>query len=423
MFVARAGCASGTRVCALCAVPGDDLFGVCIDINTRRSHATTSDARAMNALMVSNYPSDTGYAWWLMEHFWRILGDMVADRGGRAYVAYPRIAGLSERIRNSALEPIELTLPWATYQQRADARRFIRERKIDLVYFTDRPYATRQYAHLRRYGVRHIIVHDHTPGDRPPMTGARGALKALRNRMPWFCADRVLTVCELMRQRSLLNGRIPAHKCFAVQNGIAPVRPNPAASRRLRAELGIPDQAIVVVTSGRAHPYKRFDFVIDVAHRACPMAPDLELHFVLAGDGPSMVELEQQVTRLRLQRRVHLLGFRRDVHDVLGAANIALHAALGEAFSLAIVEYMSAGLPVLVPDIPSVRQAVTDGVSGFVFPSTDPDAAAKAVVALARDRALRRSMGCAARHRANTEFSLERCTAEFRAATEDLVSA
>jgi glycosyltransferase involved in cell wall biosynthesis len=377
----------------------------------------------LNALMVSNYPSDTGYAWWLMEHFWLTLAELFARRGGRAYVAYPRITTLSPAVQCSSLQAVELTLPWTNREQMHEARQFIDDHDIGFVYLTDRPFHHPQYLALRRFGVRFLTVHDHTPGDRPPSVGVRGALKAMRNRLPWINADRVFAVSELMRERALTNARIPAGRCVTVLNGIRPVRVARDAARRVREELGIDDDTLLVVSTGRAHPYKRPEFVIDCAARLRDRAPELPVCFVLIGDGPSMQALRDQVRRLRLGDTVRLLGFRRDVHAILGASDVALHAALGEAFSLAIVEYMSAGLPVLVPDIASVRQAIRDGETGLVYPRDDIDAAADALLALARDHQARESMGRAARRVADCRYSLERCTAAFRAAVEELITA
>lgn len=363
--------------------------------------------------MVSNYPSDTAYAWWLMEHFWKTQADLFNQAGKKAYLAYPEITFLSETISNSPIETVELTFPWHSREEAIQARKFLSDKNITFIYFTDQPYFNPQYAVMRLQGVQRIVIHDHTPGDRPPILGFRGAWKAIRNRLHWFTADKVLCVSELMRQRNMANGRIPAHKCTVVQNGIQLVTCNKGENIKIRESLGVVASTLLVITTGRAHSYKRFDFIIQCANTLRKQAPELDAIFLLVGDGSALIELQDMVARYNLEGTVRLLGFRTDVRDLLCASNLALHAALGEGFSLSIIEYMSAGLPVLVPDIPSVSQATKHNKNGYIYPKNDTEIVAKYIHELAVNKELQLSMGTEAKMEANRKYSLEQCTKKF----------
>ncbi|MEQ8535176.1 MAG: hypothetical protein RIB86_25190, partial [Imperialibacter sp.] len=72
------------------------------------------NANKGNILLVSNYPSDVGYAWWLMEHFWALLASHYERQGSKAFLAYPSIRELPPTIRHSNLHPIEMTIPGTT---------------------------------------------------------------------------------------------------------------------------------------------------------------------------------------------------------------------------------------------------------------------------------------------------------------------
>ena len=126
-----------------------------------------------------------------------------------------------------------------------------------------------------------------------------------------------------------------------------------------------------------------------------------------------MTDLQQLVDNLGLNDRVKLLGFRTDVHDLLCSSDIAFHAALGEGFSLSIIEYMSSRLPVLVPDIPSVKQAIDDGITGFVYPTNDENATALLLRNLVNEPSSRAEMGLQAKKTADTFYTLDQCTASF----------
>lgn len=373
-----------------------------------------------NILLVSNYPSDVGYAWWLMEHFWVLLAEHFAAKGKQTFLAYPSITKLPPTIRDSSIHTVELSIPGRTASEQQALKVFIQENNITDLYLTDRAWFSLSYAKLRAWSIKNIVVHDHTPGDRPPVRGLKGWIKAVRHRLPQVCADAQLCVSSLMRQRSIHNGRIPPERCHVVQNGIPPVQPSEKNREDLLSSLGIPSDSTICITTGRAHPYKRFNFIIDVAAELQQELPDNKLVFLLIGSGPALEELRDKVTQSDLQANVCLPGFRSDAKDFLSAADFAMHAALGEGFSLSIVEYMSAGLPVLVPDIPSVRQAIDHDLNGLVYDKDNVKQAAAHVKALYADTNYRRKLGDNAKTTANTRYTLENCTREFKAACQQV---
>ncbi len=363
-----------------------------------------------NLIMVANYPSDTSYAWWLMEHFWVTLATEFETYGKKAFLAYPKITSLSETIRISTIEPIELTLPWKSAAQAWRAINFLRKNNIKSIYFTDQKYFNFKYFLMRLCGVKHIIVHDHTPGDRPAIHGLKGTVKKLIHALPWFTADKILCVSKYMQQRNIANIRMPAHKCVVVQNGIEPINCSGTNNATLRKELNVSARSILVTTTGRANPYKRFDFIIESANELKKQSPASEAIFLLVGDGPSLTDLQKQIHNYKLDDTVFLLGFRTDIREILCASDIAFHAALGEGFSLSIIEYMSAGLPVLVPDIPSVSQAITNAKTGLIYKRDDPKEAALCISNLVNDKKKRLAMGAAAKAEADKKYNLKQCT-------------
>lgn len=372
-----------------------------------------NNSKTGSLLLVSNYSSDTAYAWWLMEHFWASIAENFTSADCKVYLAYPEVSTVSETIANAPIEVIELTIPWKTSGQSSRAQHFIREKNISFIYFTDQRYFNFKYIMMRYRGIRHIVVHDHTPGDRPPVRGLKGALKTARNRLPWITADRVLCVSPLMRKRNITNARIPKHKCLVVQNGIQAVDCERNNKATIRESIGVSNKSLLVTTTGRAHPYKRFDFIIESAKQLKIKSPQCDVIFLLVGDGPAMPELQEQIHSYGLEKTVILLGYRSDVRDILCASDIAIHAALGEGFSLSIIEYMSAGLAVLVPDIPSVSQAIKHNKTGLIYNKDDPKSAASCIELLANDSKQRLDMGKAAKIEADDTYNLKQCTQTF----------
>lgn len=129
------------------------------------------------------------------------------------------------------------------------------------------------------------------------------------------------------------------------------------------------------------------------------------------------------VQDLHLEDRVSWLGVQppEAVAEELRAADIFLHTSHSEGISNAVLEAMACGLPVACTDAGGMREAVRDGIDGFLVPVRDVEAMAEALVKLGQDAELRRRMGEAARERVLEEFTLERQTREWRALYEGLM--
>ena len=374
---------------------------------------------AGNLLCVAVYEPDVGYAWWLMEEFWLELASLCRERGLRCVLAYPNDGQVSDRILAAPIDVIFQDFLDRSPSGVQAACQLLRRRDIETVYLTSEPFFALRYRAWRACGVRTIVSHDHNPGDVQPVGAIRGAVKSLRNRFRPATCDLYIALSPLMLKRAVLSGRIPRKRCRVVQNGIRPIDCGVEEESSLREELELQATQSVVVTVGRANPYKNIDFIMRVAERLHATGRD-DIVFVHVGDGPALEELRTQAREAGLlDRTFFFLGRRNDVRSLLCGCDMALHPARGEGFSLSILEYMSAGLTTLVPDIPSVSQAIVHGQTGLVYAPDDVDAVSDLVGDLARDRGRVERLGQAARDEVLRKYSLERTRREFR----DLVEA
>tara|TARA_R110000851_G_scaffold302714_2_gene460048 strand:- start:27822 stop:28967 length:1146 start_codon:yes stop_codon:yes gene_type:complete len=373
-----------------------------------------------NLLLASNYSSDTGYAWWLMEFFWLILAERPAFQA--TYLAYPKIKSVPPAIERSSINTIELDFNAQNKGSTKKICQFIKRNNIKFLYLTDQPYFSWRYIEYRLAGVEQIIVHDHTPGDRPEITGIKGLVKAFRNRLPLATADMVLNVSPLMQRRSLLNGRIPSQKCVSIQNGIDVKAPEDwlytkNSEQHIRSELSLSADSIIVVTASRLHPYKQVDFAIQTFVGALQQTKR-DLHFIIIGNGPD----EDQLKNMRETRenfdRIHFLGYRKDVPSILADSDIAVHCAKGEGFSLSIIEYMYQKLPVLVPDTPSVCQALEHQKSGLVYQAGNLESATSNLLELVENDNLRQTMGQNAQDTCLEKYTINQTKRQFTRALE-----
>jgi glycosyltransferase involved in cell wall biosynthesis len=366
-----------------------------------------------NILLVANYDSDVGYAWWLMENFWALIARDAHARQRACLLAYPRIGRVPDAIRSAPIEILERRVAPSGPRGALATGRFLRARRIRAVYLTDWPALHWNYLWWRLAGVRSIVLHDHSPGDRVPTRGLKGALKALLHRLRVFSPHHFVGVAEHVRRRHIENLRVPAARCSVVENGIVPFTADRSRRAALRAEFAIPEHAVLVILVSRATTYKGLDLAIEVCQRLATARPGNLIHFLHCGDGPELEQLRLRASQPALQGSFHFAGRRTDVHALLAASDLAFHPSRGEAMSLAILEFMCAGLPVVLSNLPSVSAAVVDGETALLYAAENAAAAAAAIARLADDAELRARLGHAAAERCRQRYTLEQANAAF----------
>jgi glycosyltransferase involved in cell wall biosynthesis len=185
----------------------------------------------------------------------------------------------------------------------------------------------------------------------------------------------------------------------------------PRDKRKARAVLGLPDGAHVLVFAahgGRTNPWKDFSTIEAAAVHACQML-DRQVILVVIGGLPGSEELGS----LRIHYVPHLSD--RDVlASYLAAADVCVHAANADNFSLWLSESLACGTPAVSVRIGGIPEVVKDGVTGLVVDRGDVSAFARALVTLLRDDELRTSMGKAASEYAIRHLSLDRMIGDYR---------
>jgi glycosyltransferase involved in cell wall biosynthesis len=142
----------------------------------------------------------------------------------------------------------------------------------------------------------------------------------------------------------------------------------------------------------------------------------VDVHLVIAGDGPLRGQLERRAIELEIADRVHFVGAVDDVRPLLAALDVFMLPSVAvESFSNAALEAMSMGRPVILSNIGGAREMITDGVEGYVVAPTELAARLPAIISqLYADRRKRLQMGVAARQRAVTCFSVPAMVAGYR---------
>jgi glycosyltransferase involved in cell wall biosynthesis len=220
--------------------------------------------------------------------------------------------------------------------------------------------------------------------------------------------DGLICVSEAAHSTFLQRG-LRADRLCVIRNGI---QPRPARPDRpgVRASLGLEPESRIVLTVARMTRQKGHRFLADAAPTVIRHHP--EVHFVWVGRGPLQRKLRDQVDRLGLSGRVHFVGERHDVPDLLAASDLFVLPSQFEGLPLSLLEAMAAELPVVATRVCGTAEVVCSGCSGRLVQSEDPSDLAAGILEALEHPELAASWGRAGRLRVEQEFSSARMASE-----------
>ncbi|MCW5886761.1 MAG: glycosyltransferase [Anaerolineales bacterium] len=219
----------------------------------------------------------------------------------------------------------------------------------------------------------------------------------------WLCT-RMVCVSNAVRSGALRHEGAQAHKLVVIENGIVPVvaQPLSAAERaRLRASVGAGEQQTLCLTVGRLTVQKGHSYLLD----AIAQTTQPELVFAFVGHGPLDAELRAKAQHLGIASRVHFVGVRSDVAQWLSVADVFVQPSLWEGMSLALLEAMFAGLPIVATRIPATAEVLAHENTGLLVDPEQPQAMAQALDRIAADAALRQRLGQQAQRVAQQQYT------------------
>jgi len=240
-----------------------------------------------------------------------------------------------------------------------------------------------------------------------------------------FCArfaQAIIVVAESDRGDGLSVGVGRPEQYELIRSGIEieAYRDVPLDRAAARRRISVPAGAFVVGTVGRLSRQKSpLDLVAAFAKLA---AGHPDAHLVLVGDGPQRTEVEREVARAGLTDRVHLLGLRADVPEILPAFDVFALASRWEGLPRVFPQAMAAGLPIVATRVAGAPDAITPGENGWLVEVGDAQTFGAKLVALADDPVLARSMGQRGRARVE-EFSARRMVDRLESLYTRLVEA
>ena len=221
-------------------------------------------------------------------------------------------------------------------------------------------------------------------------------------------SHRVTVNSKAVWKDTIQRDHIDPLKLTLIYNGVDSEPFDSARSERttVRRQLGLKDNEPVIIAVANMIPYKGHADLIAAAKQVLATIP--ESRFLLAGEDRGILkDLKDQVNSLEISERVMFLGQRNDVPQLLAASDLSVLASHEEGFSNVVLESMAAGLPVVATGVGGNREAVLDGVTGWLVSPGDPEAMAEKIVLTLNDLAGAKIKGDQGRLRVKQLFTVE----------------
>ena len=209
--------------------------------------------------------------------------------------------------------------------------------------------------------------------------------------------------------------------CILIRSGVdfADFRAVRIDKLQKKIELGFDPSDKIVGVVASFTPAKALHFFLEAAGKIALEVP--RVRFVMVGDGSLRPRLEAQASRLGISTVLRMLGWRRDVPELLRTFDVFLLTSLWEGLPRSLVEAFLSGVPVVASQVDGVGEVVRENVNGFLVPPGNTAAMAAAVIRLLKDEALRQSMGERARSSVE-DFSVEKMLKDYSDLYERIVA-
>jgi glycosyltransferase involved in cell wall biosynthesis len=249
------------------------------------------------------------------------------------------------------------------------------------------------------------------------------------NQLLWRMADGGVAISDAIARFTVEVEGAPKAKIQRIHYGLEAAKPLDRAAARtaLLGELNLPHPLAPSPNSGRgneaAQPVligiacrlieqKGVTYAIQAFARVAERFPNA--HLLIAGEGDLRAALEKEAA-LKLQNRIHFLGWRDDIPAFMAALDIFLSPSLWEGFGLVLLEAMAQAVPIIGSAVSAIPEIVVNGETGLLVPPRDVTSLTDALDQLLADKPLRQFMGMQGQDRVETRFSAARMVDETAA--------
>ena len=298
-------------------------------------------------------------------------------------------------------------------------RAYVQQHDIDLVHSHSPRTAIHTFFALRRMSrvphmqTRHLLA--------TPQSRRLGLVYTAVDRASLFMSDLVVPVSKTMGEQIRAIPGLDARKIEPIQNGVDTRRFFvPEVRQSVRKELGLAPGDAVIIFAGRLEVMKRVDVLLSAL--AAQLAQFPNTHLLIVGEGTLKSELMAQAQGLGIADHVRWLGFRRDVPQLLAAADIYAQSSNNEGLSLSILEAMAAGKTIVSTDVGAAREVLEHDITGLIVPPDDTTKFAASLRTVLDDPQKASHLAQNARRVVNDQFSVEKMADSYNQAYQRLLA-
>ena len=230
----------------------------------------------------------------------------------------------------------------------------------------------------------------------------------LRYRLTYNSLIKLIFVNSFATKNTLLKSALwlKDEKIKVIHHGIDYQKYSETNNTDLRNQLGISQQDLIIGFIGRLSVQKGVKYMLDAFSLVAEKFKDV--HLVIAGTGELEGMVKEFVTKFNLENRIHLLGFRKDIPNLMRTFDIFLLPSLWEGFGIVLIEAMAAGKPVVATDTSSIPEIVEDGRNGILVLPENANAISNALTKLISEPELRTKLGKEGQKIVMEKFTIER---------------
>jgi N-acetyl-alpha-D-glucosaminyl L-malate synthase BshA len=234
-----------------------------------------------------------------------------------------------------------------------------------------------------------------------------------------FLADKAHSGLGIEREIHVIPNFIDTERFSKVSGTRLVVESGCVSVRREEEAFEIGAGDMILLHASNFREVKRVVNLVEIMRKVVDVNPKVRL--VIAGDGPTRIDVERRIEDLRLCNNIHLLGVKSNMQEIMCSADLFVLNSTLEGMPLTLLEAMSCSLPVLTTPAGGIPELVRPGKDGFVTEGFEQDEFTKAILHLLENDSERNELGKAGRQRVN-EFDSKKIVPMYEKVFDEVVN-
>jgi glycosyltransferase involved in cell wall biosynthesis len=268
-------------------------------------------------------------------------------------------------------------------------------------------------------GVPTVTTYHGSPTEPQKRINFRSLKYALIRRL----STRIVAVSDWLKDDLVKTAQFPPGKLKTIYNGVDWRRfalPSNSVTKRKELNIGLDEKLVGMVANLR--PAKGYQYFVRAAAIIAKSIPKVRFLIIGEEDEELKETVIQEIEARGLTDKVILLGFREDVPELLKLLDVFVLSSVSEGLSIATIEAMAAGVPVVVTRSGGPQEVVVDGRAGFLVPREDEKSLAEKALLLLENRELATRMGKEAQAQVRGKFSIDTMIRNYETVYQDCLN-